>query len=365
MKANRILLAAALAALTLLGTGCKKHSWRPEAGTPIKFKVTSDAAPQNATKTAYSGQVSDSFERIDWIRNDKMAIFMGYFPEEYYGFRDYVVSDDPTADGRKSQAPVSAVNGGLEWQGDGLYMFCGIYPSPSVFPSDFGNEFNLYRVIVNYPKNQVLTPKGESGADALTLLPDMKYAYLFAGPFLYDNPTGTITLSFRPVFTAFQISISAGDNDDIHLRQFRLLSNIEDEPLSLKKNLYHDDEHPYEPEDESQEIIVDFPGEDGIHLERDGAPLVLTVFAAGYDVSYNALTLEFTGDEIGTRTLDLKENGNWIGFAGDTKHCISGLYFPALDDGSAGGQGINWGGMYGEELGWYGAEGEDINWRRD
>ena len=357
MKARSIVIAAALAALTVLSAGCKKHSFR--ATGPIRFAVSSTTP---GTKSAYSGDIIGSKERIDWVEDDKLAIFMAWgSPEtdiEGTEIRDYSVASIST-DGVKSKATVTPVDEPLQWleDEDKLYTFAALYPSPSVAPFEEGkweNKLELYNLTLTYPAVQTLTPKGATGADALTLLPDMKYAYMYAFPTdPVASTAGTVNLSLIPVFNAYEISISAGDNDEVNLTQFRLVSNREDEPLACVRNLYTDDSH-----GESTSITVDLTG---IKLVRDGDPLVFTVFS--YADSYQELSLEFTGNEIGTRKLDMKKDGEWITFDATHKHKITGLFFPALDDASAGGQGINWGGMSGDDLGWNGAEGEDINWR--
>ena len=353
-----ILLTAALAVLLLAG-GCKKHSpWRPAEGTPVRFAVMSQSP---STKSAYSGEIitggSSKYERIDWVENDKLAIFMAWGSEGLEEPEDYIITDYSvgtiTADGRKSVAMVDPVEEPLVWgDADKMYTFAALYPSPSV-DEEWGNEIDLYNLTLTYPAVQTLTPKGESGADALTLLPDMKYAYMFCFPIdPVASTSDPVTLSLMPVFNAYEISISAGDNDEINLTQFRLVSNRDDEPLACVRNLYTD-----ESRDESTSITVDLTG---IKLVRNGDPLVLTVFS--YADSYEELYLEFTGAEIGTRKLELKRDGAWIHFDALVKHRITGLYFPALDEGTAGGQGINWNGTEGEDLNWNGAEGEDINW---
>ncbi len=356
MKARSIVIAAALAALTVLSAGCKKHSFR--ATGPIRFAVSSTTP---GTKSAYSGDIIGSKERIDWVEDDKLAIFMAWgSPEtdiEGTEIRDYSVASIST-DGVKSKATVTPVDEPLQWleDEDKLYTFAALYPSPSVAPFEEGkweNKLELYNLTLTYPAVQTLTPKGATGADALTLLPDMKYAYMYAFPTdPVASTAGTVNLSLIPVFNAYEISISAGDNDEVNLTQFRLVSNREDEPLACVRNLYTDDSH-----GESTSITVDLTG---IKLVRDGAPLVFTVFS--YADSYQEITLEFTGNEIGTRKLDMKRDGEWISFNAMLKHKITGLFFPKLDEGGAEGQGINWNGTIGEDLNWNGAEGEDINW---
>lgn len=349
-------MVALLAALTILSAGCKKHSFR--AAGPIRFSVSSVASE---TKSAYSGDVigeQKPIERIDWIPGDELAIFMAWGVSDIDGYviRDYSVGSVST-DGAISKATVNPVAEALEWQeGDDLkYTFGALYPSPSVsefVEGKWENKIDLYNLTLTYPAVQELTPKGATGADALTLLPDMKYAYMFAFPIGAQPASQEVKLSLSPVFNAYEISISAGDNDEVNLTQFRLVSNRDDQPLACVRNLYTDDSH-----GESNSITVDLTG---IKLVRNGDPLVLTVFS--YADSFGEISLEFTGNEIGTRKLDMKRDGEWISFGAQLKHKITGLYFPKLDEGGAAGQGINWNGADGEDLNWNGAEGEDINW---
>ncbi len=356
MKFKSIVMVALLAALTILSAGCKKHTFR--AMGPIRFSVSSVASE---TKSAYSGDVigeQKPIERIDWIPGDELAIFMAWGVSDIDGYviRDYSVGSVST-DGAISKATVNPVAEALEWQeGDDLmYTFGALYPSPSVsefVEGKWENEIDLYNLTLTYPAVQELTPKGATGADALTLLPDMKYAYMFAFPIGEQPASQEVKLSLSPMFNAYEISISAGDNDEVNLTQFRLVSNRDDQPLACVRNLYTDDSH-----GESTSITVDLTG---IKLVRGGDPLVLTVFS--YADAFGEISLEFTGNEIGTRKLDMKKDGEWIIFGAAKKHKITGLYFPKLDEGGASGQGINWNGADGEDLNWNGAEGEDINW---
>lgn len=344
MKAQHIITAAAIAAIVVFAAGCKKHSF---ADGQIRFTASSQPV---ATRTAYSGEVFSGIERIDWIEGDKVAIAMSNAEGE--SNCDYRITN-VSASSEKSVAQLANIGAsGLQW-GEGAHTFFALYPSPSV-DSDWPNSFSTESLVLSYPAVQTLTPKGESGADALILLPDMKYAYMVA--YLSEvEPESTLELKFQPLFTAFEISVSAGDNDEVNLTGFRLISLEENEYLARVKDFYND-ENDY---DESESISVDLTG---IKLTRDGGPLVFTVFA--YADGYTHLKLEFTGTEIGTRTLDLVNTttGEAMHFGGFSKHRIHGLSFPKLDEGGAAGQGINWNGADGEDLNWNGAEGEDINW---
>ena len=366
MKARTFFAAAALVALTLLSVGCKKHSYME--GRTVRFKVTTMPV---ATKTAYSGEVVNGAERIDWIaaasgvQGDKVAIVM--LNNDGGRATDYRVTG-VSASSEKSIGTLTPVGEAFQW-GEGNHDFYAIYPSPSVdaswsnnffgWPGDFAGTLSL-----TYPKNQVVTADSDNLG---VYLPDMKYAYMYAQ--IEDvAPVGTVNLSFSPIYTAFEISISAGENEAIDLRSFRLICNDEDAVLACDMSVDLENGLGFIESNTSNDVAVDFTKTGGpIRLTQAGGPIKFTVFTylkldADPRPKLSQLTLEFTGDQIGTRTLDLKQNGAWIEFDGGCKHNIYGLYFPKLDDATAGGQGINWGGMSGEDLGWHGAEGEDINW---
>ena len=366
MKARTFFAAAALVALTLLSAGCKKHSYME--GGIVRFTVTTKPV---ATKTAYSGEVIDGVERIDWIaaasgvQGDKVAVVM--LNNDGGRATDYQVTG-VSSSSQKSIGTLTPVGEAFQW-GEGNHDFYAIYPSPSVDASWSNNFFGwpgafAGTLALTYPKNQVVTADPDNSG---VYLPDMKYAYMFAQ--IEDvAPAGTVTLGFSPIYTAFEISISAGENEAIDLRGFRLICNDEDAVLACDMNVDLENELGFVESNTSNVIAVDFTQTGGpIRLTQDVGPIKFTVFTylkldADPKPKLSQLTLEFTGDQIGTRTLDLKQNGAWIEFDGGCKHKIYGLNFPKLDEGTAGGQDINWNNADGEDLNWNGAEGEDINW---
>ena len=347
MKARNILIAAAFVALTLLGAGCKKYNF---TGSDIRFIASSKAVQ---TKTVYSGDVIDGYERIDWIVGDKIVVLMENDGGREVGeFR--IKSSSPSSS--KSIAKLDPLGGpfggnGLQW-GEGAHEFSAYYPAPSVCDT-WQNEVSTDKIVLEFPATQVVT---EDENNPGVYLPDMKYAYMIAEAST-DAPKETINLSFIPIINAFEISISAGDNDEINLSGFRLICHREDIPIA---GIYTMAESGDELSDEAWAINVDLTG---VKLTRNGGPIKFTVFTFPDEIS--EVTLEFTGTEIGTRTLDMKKNGEWISFDGCSKHKIYGLNFPRLDEGTAEGQGINWNGTVGEDLNWNSASGEDLAWGRD
>ncbi len=388
-----ILLTASLVILLLAG-GCKKSSFTG-TGREIHFRASSQAP---LTKTEYDGTITTSgdkkHERINWVAGDMIAIMMEVEDEETPQFGEYRVSNVTAYSDEVSRCDLNPVGGryggnALQWGPQGKkHDFTAVYPSPSVSSSTedprWLNQFNEEHIIFCWPSVQTPTPKGESGADALTLLPDMKYAYMYASADEVPAPSSRsekFNLSFSPLFTSFEIHVSAGDNDEVNLTGFRLIAG-EEEVLACESRDFTeiDGIAPGVLTSDgitggTNVISVQWTGDNKIKLTRDGNPLVFTVFAMAplpyidympgeneENVDFHQLTIEFTGDEILTRTLDLKQNGEWMSFKPGCKHRILGLNFPALDEGNSGGQGINWNGTVGEDLNWNGAEGEDINW---
>ena len=62
MKKQIISIASIILGGIILLAGCQKDGTTSKAGSLVKFT----AGLKPATRTAYSGQVSDNFERIDW-----------------------------------------------------------------------------------------------------------------------------------------------------------------------------------------------------------------------------------------------------------------------------------------------------------
>ena len=340
MKLHKILSAVALIGLLLAGSGCKKYAFRDGQ---IRFTATSDALQ---TRTAYSGEVFSGTERIDWVDGDKIAIAM--VNAGGVEICDYQITSITDADAKSTAQLANVAGNGLQW-GEGEHTFFAVYPSPSV-DDEWENSFTEEGSTLVWPATQQVTA---DPSHAGVYLPDMKYAYMAASASV-DGPEENVSLSFVPMFNAYEISIGAGDNDRIDLTGFRLICHRDDIPLSCKQVSDFDSDVL---SDEGGIISVDLTG---VSLTRDGGPITFTVFT--FPDENEEMTLEFTGTQIGTRTLDLKRDGEWIAFSGNKKHRISGLAFPRLDNGGASGQGINWNGADGEDLNWNGAEGEDINW---
>ena len=373
MKASRIISAAALAALVILGAGCKKSQWRPVAGELIQFRAVS--APEKAldSKTVYSGEFfrvgegenAPRFERIDWVEGDMITIA---YLSHTQGTNFKIASDDYKITGvsdngdQASYATIAPTGGpygtegegwggnGLTWQDNETHMFYACYPGVAK-DSDYtfkmeGGEI-VATVPFDYPAVQVVTP---SATNANVYLPDMTYAamlYSQAGDGI-SLPSGgdkVINLSFSPHFTAFEFQVAAKEGDSFTLKSFTLSSASENIAGRFLWTLGDDGEDDGDDDDDdddddwydapvegtvSKTVSVDFSSFN-ITL-TDSQPITFTVFTRGEE-DWKDLTITFViengeGTTI-NRSLKLADAGkNYLRFRHHLKHRIYGLQIP-------------------------------------
>lgn len=203
-------------AAILVLSGCGKDIFNARPGEQISFSARTTFY---ATKTAYTGTVSDGKELIAWVPGDQVRIFSEEAEHRYEAGRhdaDYQVTS-VTNNGHYSNAQVDAGPGdsnGLVW-GTGPHIFYGIYPSPAV-NSSLSFDLATRTATLAFPQSQTYTKEGS------VLIPDMDYAYLFAG--ISQVASGSrFTLAFQPMFTAFQFKVKAAVAPVV-LKRFQLSS---------------------------------------------------------------------------------------------------------------------------------------------
>ncbi|MBQ7194580.1 MAG: hypothetical protein IJS07_02960 [Bacteroidales bacterium] len=383
MKARNIMIAAALAALTLLVAGCKKHSFfRIVPGEQIRFRAESRSNSSNVgTRTVYSGEYfaaesgGDYLERIDWVEGDMISIGYVSFggPDGLCADVDHYRVSGVTADGQYSKATLAPTGGpygvdgegwggnGLQWRNNTQHRFLATHPAVDTEDEDFKFEINAgagqLEVLVpyRYPETQVPVGTEEkqitfcgSTATATVYKPDMSYAYLFCNPFDYSQPHGTypdefiptgseIKLPFVPHFTAFEITAAAKEGDSFTLNSVTLSSADEDRPLTGTYifQRIEDDENP------DGERWTDVPKEGEVSYQAKinfsdltltgDSPVVFTyLLNSWYSFTMLTLTFNITKDNVTfNRSLKLKyANDNWIWFSSSWKHRIKNLRVP-------------------------------------
>ena len=356
--------------LPLLLWGCGKSVYIP--GQKVHFRATS---PEVKTRTAYEGTVSGGWERINWVsEEDVLRIYCAETPEKS---ADYEVGTVTDLSAKSSQADIREVGAPLTWGSEDPHTFYGMYPSPQAFASDDPDRaaFSITNERAEWmiPATQTVTRVGETSDFA----PDMRYATMLAKK-VGSQSDETVNIPFYPMFNAFKISISAGDNDELHVTSFTLTEGGEDGvtaghiftaatmdseentayPLDAEKIAFVEGSTP------SATVTVDFTTLTGgsLVLTRDGGAVSFTVFTL--PVNLKAVDLTFDSEETGIVRLALKEkNGPYLQFGRCKKFYLTGMTFPHAETITVTGSEINWNGTVGEDLYWQGAEAENINWR--
>ena len=238
----KIILAFSMAVASV--TSCQEKIRGFTKGETVRFSVGTDAS---GTKAAYSGQVVDKIERIDWQEGDLIRIYCGQVSEPSDKFADYRVTGDIKASGSNSTARIEGADGvGLRW-GEGSHTFYAVFPSPDnngvvtgidVSPyasggvkSSVTTNINGATVTANLPADQAIiggiveTP---SGSGNYLAAPDLKNMLMTAKSNVYTPeigiPEGTVFLSFTPLSTAIKFTIKNGTGAELALTDVQLIS---------------------------------------------------------------------------------------------------------------------------------------------
>ena len=181
-----------MAAGLLLSACVKENRSGSAEGTPVLF-----SASTVETRTTYSGQVTDGYERIDWSANDQIKInCLQTTPTS----ATYKIGSG-SASGKQSEATgITCTSGNqLQW-GSGTHRFFAVYPSSAdLTVSGTGNSTK--------GTMSGTIPATQDGSPALS-----SYGYMYASatesnPGMYQS----VNLAFRPLFNAVEFSLKAGD----------------------------------------------------------------------------------------------------------------------------------------------------------
>ena len=228
---SKKMITRALALIGLAGAlaGCSKEKEivLRTPGTGIRFGVTT-AGSDSATRTEYSGEDENGnavsktsvYERVDWVPgSDRILVLC-----EQAGFgptADYTLTG-ATVDAQKSVSGIAPTSGnGLVW-GTGEHRFFALYPAPGM-----ESNYDFTDKTVSASNINMVTATG--GALITGIIPaeqevykvggeykaNMNYAYMCAGALADSEDTGSVTLSFRPLFTAFEMDLKRIASDPI------------------------------------------------------------------------------------------------------------------------------------------------------
>lgn len=183
-------------------------------GRPVTFSASSEIEP--VTKTAYSGEVINGRERINWVDKDPVRMIM--FTHDQYNRNSNTETDTKTYyvvdiqdEGEKSTGKVAAAGGFLTWQEGKVHDFYSIYP---------GNYIGSVSIGDNRSINLTL-PSAQHG-DIAT---NMRYAYMAAIHEGYDTAgKGSVVLDYYPMVTTIYITLHNATESPITVRSVRLKS---------------------------------------------------------------------------------------------------------------------------------------------
>ena len=295
----------------------------------VKEREGCRQAPE--TRTVYSGKTygNPKKERIDWVDGDRMSIWCDQNQDPATKMVDYAV----TRSGNENEIDKGTIKAipsiGLRWSSEtGTHWFEGVYPGATTtgeksFDSFEADGADKLKFSFHIPESQTGT-QGTAG-DTTFIAPNMAYAPMAAKASGTKNG-GTVTLTFLPVFTAFQITVR---------------NRFADKPMTVKK------------------IGIEYAGTNGTGLSGAGtwsmtrnanadpgyAPgtpvtqkvewshsglvlpagttkaLRVTLLALPADLDAVNLCVETA--ESGLRKLPIKKNGSFYAFAGRKKYNIN------------------------------------------
>lgn len=344
---------------------CEKEKDIPVSGELISFKAGTDVNDHPSTKTEYSGafyneegtefsySVAGYTERIDWVENtDIIRVFS---PEAVKSgtsqhWADYRITS-VSIDNKSSNATVEAVGGsmdGLIWGMEDNNDFYAMYPAPGtkwqynlgqvVSSTDAMIEAEGTGIVISgvIPASQAFSKMGNN------LRPNMNSAYMYAVNTGVSRGVD-VDLEFSPLVTVITFSLMMDPNNRLanntKMNSIKLSSSQTGSFLAGKFSI------PVTEDGVGTPVITDGSNEISLPLPQTGYTLsysedkiyTFTFFTLPTDQTNLTLTIGFTDGT--SRSLDLKNNGEWIVAKAHKKLFVNNLgltgdYFYTITIGS-------------------------------
>lgn len=323
-----------LAGLVL--AGCQKGV--NYGGQPVSFAASS---VDPYTRTVYSNVITNGFERIDWVKNDKILIWSDFAAVETDAnahSAEYII-DVITPDGRNSKATLknATANGLVYVSGKDSYKFWATYPVASGNPTAGSVSYTIPAT------QQLATGATATTADHVTTFPaDMSNAWLLAA--VENAPAGQpVTLYFFPGFTAFEVTLAADKEyeGNITVSKVELISesplagtvaatlvpgtreNVVTNGTETKTHVIGASTYAFS---STGNVAYELPANTVVSAAES---ISLTIFALPQNIAGLKLKFYVTVDgEETTFTGTLKKNGNPINFGMCEKNRIKGIALP-------------------------------------
>lgn len=313
--------------LGLAMVGCTKENGNyARIGEPVKFGASTQYRNMLGTRTAYSGDVTNSIERIDWLNTDVIRIYSPQATRESAGntvhWADYQINGF-SSDTDHSRASVQVVQDKpLVWAEDGSQVFYSVYPSPG---TEEGAGTELDGIAGEFtgaiPATQQMTWSTDAQGN-VTGKPDMDLAYMVARR--TSSPTAdNLEIDFKPVINTFMFTLKS--DLEITVKAFELVSTTcplsgdfsvkvasDTEVDQLTSEAVSVTEKPEFSAGTNDKISVTFP-EGGVALSTSN-PVVFTVFTIPQDVTDLSINIILPDNSVKTLKLNKKADNKPVSF---------------------------------------------------
>ena len=234
---KKITCIIALLSATVFLCGCIEENFentvKVTKGKEVIFGASANFERSGiATKTEYSGDVKDGFERVNWVEGDQVYIYCAH--EDGDQAAHYKITKvDQTIKGNKKHTATLSKNydinpNGINWQNvNKTHTFYAMYPAPNTFRQDqFDQDGNLinttYSAHLSIDANNIVEgfipvnqdPKTLSDGTDRVGTPNMDFAYMLAKQKIENGiiPEDGVLLSFEPIVTAVEFTLKAQDD---------------------------------------------------------------------------------------------------------------------------------------------------------
>lgn len=361
---KRIFNLFALTSAAVFLIGCVEENFentiKVNQGDEVVFGASASFEKSGkTTKTDYSGDIIDGYERVNWVNGDQVYIYCSHEDGDQSAHYKITGLDPEDSNSKNHTATLSKnydVNpNGINWKDvTKPHTFYAMYPAPNTFRKDqFDEAGNIistsYSAHLSIDANNVVEGFIPVNQDPISLptgtarvgKPNMDYAYMIAKQTVNDGviPEDGVFLSFRPIVTAVEFTLVA--QDDVTISNVQIFSTTgapicgpfttdlteygtnEDYPVCLSGSLTDK----YENMNFSS-INVSLYERDGdgnptsasITLSS-GQSVTFTVFMLPVDISNLAIRV----DAHGYKTANL---GNVVSFEAHKKHYVRNLPLP-------------------------------------
>lgn len=233
---KRIFNLFALTSAAVFLIGCVEENFentiKVNQGDEVVFGASASFEKSGkTTKTDYSGDIIDGYERVNWVNGDQVYIYCSHEDGDQSAHYKITGLDPEDSESKNHTATLSKnydVNpNGISWKDvTKPHTFYAMYPAPNTFRKDqFDEAGNIistsYSAHLSIDANNVVEgfipvnqdPISLSTGTARVGKPNMDYAYMIAKQTVNDGVIHEdgVFLSFRPIVTAVEFTLVAQD----------------------------------------------------------------------------------------------------------------------------------------------------------